>query len=374
MEKVAKRDYYNILGLDRNASAEEIKKAYRQSALKYHPDRNPGDKEAEENFKEAAEAYEVLHDQEKRQLYDQFGHEGLKGAGFQGFGGFEDIFSSFSDIFEDFFGSSRRRSRTGPVPGRDLRYDLEIDFLEAFTGITTDIEIPRMESCENCGGSGTQSAAGPEICPTCRGQGQVYQSKGFFQLSTTCPRCSGEGQIITNPCPVCRGEGRVRRQKKVLLRIPPGVDTGSRLRLRSEGEAGQRGGPSGDLYVVIHLKPHDFFEREDDHVFCRIQISMVDAVLGNEIEVPSLEGTRPLFIPKGTQTGKILRFKNAGFPSLKGRRAGDQVMEIHVQVPTDMTDRQIELLKEFAELEAKKRSKKHTWIDKAAEKVKEALG
>ncbi len=371
---MAKRDYYEILGLDRSASAEEIKKAYRQLALKYHPDRNPGDKEAEENFKETAEAYEVLRDPEKRQLYDQFGHEGLKGTGFQGFGGFEDIFSSFSDIFEDFFGSSRRRSRTGPVPGRDLRYDLEIDFLEAFAGITTDIEIPRMESCEKCSGSGAQSEEGPEICPTCQGQGQVYQSKGFFQLSSTCPRCSGEGQIITDPCPVCRGQGRVRRQKTVSLRVPPGVDTGSRLRLRSEGEAGQRGGPSGDLYVVIHLKPHDFFEREDDHVFCRIQVSMVDAVLGNEIEVPSLEGTRPLFIPKGTQTGKILRFKSAGFPSLRGRWTGDQIMEIHVQVPTDLTDRQIELLKEFAELDAKKRSKKHTWIDKAAEKVKEALG
>jgi molecular chaperone DnaJ len=372
---VDKRDYYEILGLGRDAADEDIKKAYRQLALKYHPDRNPGDKEAEENFKEAAEAYEVLRDHEKKQLYDQFGHEGLQGAGFKGFGGFDDIFSSFSDIFEDFFGASRRRSRNGPLAGRDLRYDLEIDFLDAYHGKTTELEIPRMETCESCSGQGTHSERGPEICPTCQGQGQVFQSKGFFQLSTTCPRCRGEGQIITDPCPDCHGQGRVQQQKTVSLRIPPGVDTGSRLRLRGEGEAGQRGGPSGDLYVVIYLKPHGFFEREGDHVFCRIQASMVDAALSNEIEVPSLEGSRPLFIPKGTQTGKILRFKGAGFPSLRGRGNGDQIMEIQVQVPTKLSDRQIELLKEFAELEGKKNnSKKHSWIDKAAEKVKEALG
>jgi len=368
---VTKPDYYEVLGVDRNADNETIKKAYRKLALKYHPDRNQGDKEAEERFKEAAEAYEVLRDSEKRQIYDQFGHEGLQGTGFRGFHGFEDIFSSFSDIFDDFFGMGQRRSQSWSNPGRDLRYDLEIDFIEAATGKEVELHIPRLETCEACEGSGAQPGSGPQTCPSCQGRGQVYQTRGFFRLSTTCPNCGGQGRVITEPCPDCLGQGRVEREKMVSLRIPPGVDTGSRLRLRGEGEAGLQGGPRGDLYVVIHVRPHKFFEREGDHVFCRIPISMTDATLGTEIEVPTLNGDRKLVIPKGTQNGKILRFAGMGFPSLRGRGQGDQIMEIKVLTPTDLTKRQEELLKEFASLEAEK--KKKSWMHKAADKVKEAL-
>ncbi|MBW1708777.1 MAG: molecular chaperone DnaJ [Deltaproteobacteria bacterium] len=366
-----KPDYYDVLGVDRNAESKEIKKAYRKLALKYHPDRNQGDREAEERFKEAAEAYEVLHDQEKRQIYDQFGHEGLQGTGFNGFHGFEDISKSFSDIFDDFFGMGRRRSQSWTTPGRDLRYDLEIEFAEAATGKEMELNIPRLETCETCNGSGASSGTGPQTCPTCQGMGQVYQTRGFFRLSTTCPECGGQGKVIIDPCPDCHGKGRVEKEKTVSLRIPPGVDTGSRLRLRGEGEAGLQGGPRGDLYVVIHVRPHEFFEREGDHIFCRIPISMVDAVLGAEIEVPTLNGDQILVIPKGTQNGRVLRFKGAGFPNLRGKRQGDQVMEIKVLIPTDLTRGQEELLKEFALLEEEKRKK--SWMSKAAEKVKEAL-
>jgi len=352
-----KQDYYDVLGVDRNADSEEIKKAYRKLALKYHPDRNKGDKEAEEKFKEAAEAYEVLRDPEKRQIYDQFGHEGLQGTGFSGFHGFEDIFSSFSDIFDDFFGMGRRRSRSWSNPGRDLRYDLEIDFIEAATGKDLELRIPRLETCEACQGTGARSGTGPQTCPTCQGMGQVYQTRGFFRISTSCPNCGGQGKIITSPCPDCRGQGRVEREKVVSLHIPPGVDTGSRLRLRGEGEAGIQGGPRGDLYVVIHVRPHDFFEREGDHVFCRIPISVIDAALGTKINVPTLNGDQELTIPKGAQNGMTLRFKGAGFPNLRGRGRGDQIMEIKVLTPTNLTKQQEKLLKEFARLEEEKKKK-----------------
>jgi len=368
---VNKPDYYEVLGVARDADTEEIKKVYRKLALKYHPDRNPGDKEAEEKFKEAAEAYEVLHDPEKRQLYDQFGHEGLQGAGFQGFHGFEDIFSSFSDIFDDFFGTGRRRSRSWSVPGQDLRYDLEIDFEDVATGKEIELRIPRLEICSACEGSGARSGTRPQICPTCQGLGQVNQTRGFFRLSTTCPRCGGQGKVINDPCPECQGRGRVEQEKVVSLRIPPGVDTGSRLRLHGEGEAGGQGGPNGDLYVVIHVRPHEFFEREGDHIICRIPVSMADATLGAQIEVPTLNGNRKLAIPKGTQNGEVLSLKGAGFPSLRGRGRGDQIMEIKVLTPVDLTKRQEGLLKEFALLEQEK--KKRSWMDKAADKVKEAL-
>jgi len=365
-----KRDYYEVLGVNRGADPEEIKKAYRKLALQFHPDRNPGDQEAEERFKEAAEAYEVLRDPEKRRIYDQFGHEGLAGTGFSGFGGFEDIFSAFGDLFDDFFGGSRRR-RAGPTRGRDLRYDLEIEFQEAATGKETELIIPRDESCDNCGGSGDMSG-GRQTCPTCAGHGQVYQSRGFIRLATTCPRCRGEGRIVTDPCPHCLGRGLVQREKKVQVRIPPGVDTGSRLRLRGEGEAGRLGGPPGDLYVVLHVRPHEFFRREGDHVICQVPISMVEAALGGEVDVPTLDGSRKLKIPKGTQNGDVLRFHGEGFPNLRGFGRGDQLMEIQVQIPTKLTKRQEELLREFAEEEEKKKNKK-SWSQKAREKVKEAL-
>jgi len=397
---VEKRDYYEILGLGREASSEELKKAYRKLALQYHPDRNPGDPEAEEHFKEAAEAYEVLHDPEKRQLYDQFGHAGLQGTGFQGFRGFDDIFSSFTDIFEDFFGNGRRSRANRPAAGRDLRYDLTLDFIDAAKGREMELAVPRLETCEECGGAGTTSGSGPQVCSTCQGSGQVYQTRGFFRLGTTCPTCRGQGQIIVDPCPSCRGEGRVRQERKVLLRVPPGVDTGSRLLLRGEGEGGHLGGPRGDLYVVIHVKPHDFFEREGDHVLCRIPVSMVDAALGAEIEVPTLlDGSQKLAVPKGTQSGRMLHFKGMGFPHLRGVGRGDQIMEVQVLTPTNLTRRQEELLREFAndgrsdrnasksdedeprpdedkpkKTAGRKRSKKkQSWVGKAADMVKEAL-
>ncbi|MDY6850461.1 MAG: molecular chaperone DnaJ [Thermodesulfobacteriota bacterium] len=366
-----KRDYYEVLGVSRDADPEEIKKAYRQLALQNHPDRNPGDQEAEERFKEAAEAYEALHDPEKRKIYDQFGHEGLAGAGFSGFGGFEDIFSHFGDLFEGIFGGSGRR-RNGPARGSDLRYDLEIDFLDAATGKEMELTIPREENCGECSGQGAKPE-GIQTCPACGGQGQVYQSQGFIRLSTNCHKCRGRGRVITDPCPECGGRGRVRREKTVSIRIPPGVDTGSRLRLRGEGEAGQLGGPPGDLYVVLHVRPHEFFEREGDHIICRIPISMVNAVLGAEIEAPTLKGSRKLKIPKGIQNGEVLRFRGEGFSSLRGYGRGDQLMEINILTPTNLTRKQEELLQEFAAEEEKKKDKK-SWTQKAREKVKEALG
>ena len=369
---MAKRDYYDVLGVQRDAETEEIKKAYRNLALKHHPDRNPGDSEAEEMFKEAAEAYEVLHDPEKRQIYDQFGHEGLQGTGFSGFGGFEDIFSSFGDLFEEFFGGGRRRRRGGPSRGRDLRYDLEIDFLDAAQGSEVELIIPRNETCEDCNGTGSTTGE-RETCATCGGHGQVYQSRGFIRLATTCPACGGAGQQITDPCATCSGHGLVTREKTVSVRIPGGVDTGSRLRLRGEGESGRLGGPSGDLYVVIHVKPHEFFEREGDHIICTVPISMIDAALSAEIDVPTLENDRKLKIPKGTNSGDVLRFRGEGFPNLRGYGRGDQIMEIKVLTPTRLSKRQEELLREFAELEEEKKEKK-SWAQRATEKVKEALG
>jgi molecular chaperone DnaJ len=392
---VDKRDYYEVLGVERGASADELKKAYRKLALQYHPDRNPGDPEAEGHFKEAAEAYEVLHDPEKRDLYDQFGHVGLQGTGFQGFRGFDDIFSSFTDIFEDFFGNGRRSRANRPSAGRDLRYDLTLDFVDAAKGREMELSVPRLEACEECHGTGTTSGSGPQVCSTCHGSGQVFQTRGFFRIGTTCPTCRGQGQVIVDPCDRCRGEGRVRQERKVSLRVPPGVDTGSRLLLRGEGEVGHLGGPRGDLYVVIHIKSHDFFERERDDLLCRIPVSMVDAALGGEVEVPTLlDGSHRLAIPKGTQSGKMLRLKGMGFPNLRGGARGDQIMDIQVLTPTQMTKRQEELLREFIQagqaeepgepkkegdgkqkaLPGRKRSKKkQSWVGKAADMVKEAL-
>ena len=369
---MSKRDYYEVLGVTRESDSDEVKRAYRQMALKYHPDRNPGDQEAEDLFKEAAEAYEVLQDPEKRRIYDQYGHEGLQGAGFRGFNGFEDVFSSFGDIFEEFFGGGRRRRRTGPSRGSDLRYDLEIDFIEAALGKEVELTIPKEENCSDCNGTGSETGL-RQTCSTCGGQGQVYQSRGFIRMATTCPNCEGLGQVVSDPCPGCSGRGRVAVEKKVAVRIPAGVDTGSRLRLRNEGEAGRLGGPQGDLYVVVHVRAHEYFEREGDHVLLHVPISMVDATLGGEVEVPTLEGSRKLKVPKGINTGEVLRFRNEGFPNIRGYGKGDQIMEIQVQTPTNLTKKQVELLREFSALEEEK-GKKKSWAERAAEKVKEALG
>jgi molecular chaperone DnaJ len=349
-----KRDYYEILGVPRDASEEEIKKSYRRMALNYHPDRNPGDKEAEEKFKEASEAYEVLRDPHKREIYDLYGHDGLKSTGFTGFRGFDDIFSSFSDVFEEFFGFSPRSFRRGASPGADLRYDLKISFIDAAFGKETEIEIHKKGRCDECNGTGAQSGTAPQVCPHCHGKGQVNRSHGFFTISTTCSYCSGEGRVITNPCKSCRGMGLVKKRKKVSLQIPPGVDTGSRLRLRGEGEEGEKGGTPGDLYVIIHVEPHEFFEREGDDIVYRVPLPFTIAVLGGEIEVPTLNGAKKIQIPKGTQPGDIFTLRGEGMHHLHGRGRGDQIIQAVIRIPKKLSKRQEELLKEFATLEEEK--------------------
>lgn len=346
---MAKKDYYEILGVSRGSGEDEVKRGYRRQAMRYHPDKNPGDKSAEEKFKEAAEAYEVLRDPEKRQIYDRYGHEGLNGSGFRGFSGFEDIFSSFGDIFEDVFGfTGARRSKTAARAGADVRYDLKISFLHAVNGVEKDITIERYENCKRCSGSGAAPGTAPEVCPRCRGMGQVTQSSGFFSISSTCPDCRGEGRVIRNACPDCLGAGKVKVNRNVHIKVPAGVDTGSRLRLRGEGQEGKYGGPSGDLYVFIHVEPHEFFQRDGTDVYCRIPISVTQAALGATIEIPTLQGSEKLKIPKGTQSGKMFRLKGKGVPHLRGFGRGDEIVQITVTTPTNLNKRQEELLREFA--------------------------
>ena len=355
----AKRDYYEILGVNRNASEGEIKAVYRKLALKYHPDRNPGDKTAEESFKEAAEAYEVLHDPQKRNIYDQYGHQGIQGTGFSGFSGFDDIFSSFGDIFEDFFGfRTSTGSRTRVQRGSDLRYNLNLSFMEAAFGTDTEINIEKMEVCPTCNGNTCEPGTQPETCRRCGGTGQISRSQGFFTVRTTCPTCRGQGQYIPHPCSHCNGAGQVMVAKKVSVKIPAGVDSGSRLRLTGEGEAGLYGGPSGDLYVFISVESHEFFERNNTDVICRVPISFIQAALGDKIMVPTLNNEKRLEIPKGTQAGDILRFPGLGIPSLRHGRRGDQIMQIIINTPTNLSKKQEELLKEFAKLESSKLSTK----------------
>jgi len=351
---MATRDYYELLGVSRSASDDEIKKAYRRMALKYHPDRNPQDKEAEEKFKEAAEAYDVLRDPRKREIYDFYGHDGLKSSGFTGFRGFDDIFSSFSDIFEDFFGFSPRSSRRGASPGADLRYDLRISLSDAAFGKEMEIEIFKKGRCEQCHGTGAQPGSEPQICPHCHGRGQVGRSHGFFTISTTCSYCRGEGRVIANPCKSCGGAGLVKKRHKVTLKIPPGVDTGSRLRLRGEGGEGEKGGPAGDLYVIIYVEPHEFFERREDDIIFRAPIPFTMAALGGEIEVPTLDGTKQIQIPKGTQPGEIFTLKGKGIPHLQGHGKGDLIIEAIVQIPKKLSKEQEALLRDFSSLQEKK--------------------
>jgi len=351
---MTKRDYYEILGVPHNADEADIKKAYRQLALQYHPDRNPGNKEAEEKFKEASEAYEVLRDPEKRDLYDRYGHEGLRKTGFSGFAGFEDIFTSFGDIFEDFFGfGTGRRRASGPRKGADFRYDLAISFMDAAQGKEMEIEVERLESCGTCKGSGIKPGSKKETCPACRGSGQITHSQGFFTLRTTCSRCRGQGFFIPHPCADCRGAGRVKKPRKIPIKIPAGVDTGSRLQVAGEGGEGERGGRPGDLYVVLHVEPHPFFERQGDDILCQIPISFTQAALGAEIEVPSLNGSRKVSIPAGSQSGQVFTLRGQGIPHLDGFGKGDQHIQILVKVPTKLSKRQKELLQEFASLEGK---------------------
>lgn len=355
----SKRDYYEILEIDKSATETELKKAYRRQAIKFHPDKNPGDKQAEDKFKEAAEAYEVLRDPRKRQIYDQYGHQGLEGTGFSGFSGFEDIFDSFGGIFEDLFGfRSGGRGNNRRQRGADLRYDLSLEFKEAAFGKETEIDIEKMAACGSCEGSGCEPGTYPESCPDCQGSGQVSRNQGFFTIRTTCSSCRGAGKIIKYHCPECRGAGQVKQVKRVSVKIPGGVDHGSRLRLSGEGEGGLIGGPPGDLYVFIHVKDHDFFHRDNTDVICRIPISFIQAALGDEIQVPTLTGEEVLKIPKGTQPGDTFRLPGQGIPSLRNGRRGNQIVQVQVKTPTRLTKKQEKLLQEFKKLEAAKLTNK----------------
>ncbi|MBX6316014.1 MAG: molecular chaperone DnaJ, partial [Isosphaeraceae bacterium] len=347
-----KRDYYEVLGVKRDASADEIKRAYRQMALKYHPDKNPGNAEAERKFKEAAEAYEVLSDQQKRARYDRYGHAGLEGAGVHDFRSAEDIMSAFSEIFGgglfgDMFGPRRR----GPRAGADIQMRLEIDLIDAARGATKPIEVVRLETCTDCRGSGARKGTTPVTCDYCRGQGQVIQSRGFFQVATTCPACGGEGTRIVDPCPSCRGIGKVQARVNLKIDIPPGVDTGMWLQLRNQGEAGDPGAPRGNLRVQLYVRKHPFFERAGNDLICRVPISFPQAALGADIEVPTLDGPDRLHVPRGTQSGDILKLKGRGMPDINGRGRGDELIEVVVETPTKLSARQEELLRELAELE-----------------------
>ncbi|MGC9324072.1 MAG: molecular chaperone DnaJ [Desulfomonilia bacterium] len=349
---MTRRDYYEILGISRSATPEDIKKAYRQLALKFHPDRNPGDTEAETRFKEAAEAYEVLRDPNKKHIYDQYGHEGLHGTGFQGFSNFDDIFSSFSDIFGEMFGFStgRRSARRRPSKGADLRYDAAITLEEASTGTEMELEIPRSETCDACTGTGAQAGTSPERCPACGGKGQVYRTQGFFTISTSCSKCMGTGQYIPKPCKACKGSGTIIRKKRLKVKIPAGVDTGATMRLTGEGEAGDLGGPPGDLYVFIQVKPHETFTRQADNLYVEMPISFVQAALGATIKVPSLDGDVDLDIKPGTQPNQIYTIKDKGIKHLRGSGRGSLNVGIRVQIPEKLSKEQEELLHRFAEL------------------------
>lgn len=355
-----KRDYYEILGVSKNASEEELKKAYRKLAMQYHPDKNPGDKTSEEKFKEVSEAYAVLSDPQKRVQYDRFGHAGVSGTtgGPGGFGGFDfdpfDLFSSsFEDVVSDMFGFGSRRSRSGPrgaERGADLRYDLEISLEDVVVGKEVQLEVPRLETCSYCQGSGAK-VGGKETCSACHGRGRISQSHGFFSMSRTCPRCGGLGQIISNPCDECRGEGRVKRTKNLSVKIKPGVDTGYVLKLQGQGEGGIKGGPSGDLHLVIHIAKHPIFERHGNNLFCESKISFAQAALGTEVEVPTIDKKGAKFkIPSGTQPGKIFRLRGKGVPNFNGGGSGDQLVKVLVETPTDLTEKERELLIQFAKL------------------------
>ncbi|HKK56920.1 molecular chaperone DnaJ [Marinobacter sp.] len=345
---MAKRDYYEILGVAREADEKEIKRAYRKLAMKYHPDRNSDDEDADHKFKEASEAYEVLSDPSRRGAYDQFGHAGVDGQAGGGFGGGGASFSDiFGDVFGDIFGGRGGRGRN--TRGADLRYTLELDLEEAVKGKTVQIQIPGHRECESCDGSGAEKGSSAETCSTCSGMGQVRMQQGFFTVQQACPTCRGSGQVIKNPCKSCRGAGRVREEKTLSVKVPPGVDTGDRIRLSGEGEMGVDGGPPGDLYVQVAVREHSIFNRDGRNLYCEVPISIVDASLGGELEVPTLDGRVKLKIPPETQTGKLFRLRNKGVSPVRGGPSGDLLCRVTVETPVNLTKRQKELLEEFQE-------------------------
>jgi molecular chaperone DnaJ len=354
---VSKRDYYQVLGIGRDATDQQIKSAYRKLALKYHPDRNPGDHTAEERFKEAAEAYAVLADPQKRDLYNRFGHAGVSGAGAGAggfdpsvFAGFEDIFGSLGDLFGfgDMFGGRRRRG--GPQRGADLRYDLEISFEESFEGAETAIQIPREETCETCKGSGAAPGSAPEICSQCRGSGQLRFQQGFLTVARPCTNCHGTGRVISKPCQACRGAGRVGRERKITVKIPAGIATGQRLRLYGEGEHGTAAGPPGDLYVVVHVQEHPFFHREGDDLYCELPVAFPTLALGGDVRVPTMKAEEDLKIPPGTQPGARFKLRGKGMPNVSGRGHGDLYVIARAVVPRKLTREQRELIEELAKV------------------------
>jgi len=347
-----KRDYYNVLGVNRDASDEEIKKAYRKLAMKHHPDRAPDDKAAEEKFKEAKEAYEVLSEPKKRAAYDQFGHAGVDasagprgfGGGPEGFGGFSE---AFGDIFGEIFGAQRGGRGSGVYRGADLRYNLELSLEDAARGTEAKIRIPALEECGTCHGSGAKPGTQPKQCPTCHGRGEVRVSQGFFSIQQTCPNCHGSGKVVTDPCGTCHGAGRVKRHKTLSVKIPAGVDQDDRIRLTGEGEAGMNGGPPGDLYVVVNLKPHSVFQRDGADLHCEMPISFVTAALGGEIEIPTLDGHAKIKVPPETQTGQVFRLRSKGIKQVRASGHGDLFCHVAIETPVNLTARQRELLREF---------------------------
>ena len=374
---MAKRDYYEVLGVGKSASADDIKRAYLRLAMKYHPDNNPDDKEAEARFKECAEAYEVLSDPNKRQRYDQYGHEGLRGAGMHDFSrmNVEDIFSmfGFDDFFGGIFGGRGRRSgrQAGPARGYDLETAVELTLSDIAKGAEKTIEFTRQDICGECNGNGCAKGSSPGKCPTCAGTGQVSKGGGFFQMVSTCRQCGGNGRIITNPCKKCKSTGRVPKKRIVNIKVPPGVHEGQGIRVTSEGEPGRGGGPRGDLYCYVRVKPHEFLQRDGNDLIAVVPISFTQAALGTTIDVPSINGTKGLKIPPGTQYGSVFRIKGQGLPDMRTRRTGDQLVQVTVETPAKLNAEQKELLREFAKTENKRISPKSTSF---FEKLKEHLG
>ena len=366
---MSKRDYYEVLGVNRDASDDDIKKAYRKLAMKHHPDRNPDNKDSEEKFKEAKQAYEVLSDAQKKAAYDRYGHAGVDpsmGGNGQGFeGGFAD---AFGDIFGDLFGGGGRGGRSNVYRGADLRYNLEITLEQAAFGTETKIRIPTMEACEPCKGTGAKAGTQPKTCPTCQGSGQVRMQQGFFSIQQTCPKCHGTGRYIADPCGTCHGAGRVKQHKTLSVKIPAGIDEGDRIRLSGEGEPGVNGGPAGDLYVQVHLKPHAVFQRDHDDLHCEMPVSFTTAALGGEIEIPTLDGVAKLKVPAETQTGKVFRLRGKGIKGVRSIGHGDLLCHVVVETPVSLTERQKELLREFEDISrgnsAKHNPKAQSWMDK----------